>query len=208
MAQVTEQNVFVVDDEPQVLQAIGETLRDLGVEVTCFANPARCLKQVRAQKCDLVITDLKMPGMDGIELLKKVKHAAPWVPVLILTGYADIPTATAAIKAGAEDFMEKPFVKVDLLQRVRSILNEHSLLDSRVDQPLTKMETKVLGLIVDGRSNKEIANVLNRSIRTIEVHRAHMMHKLGVENLTDLIKRAVTMGLVHPPERGSIAAAQ
>jgi len=199
MVHAAVQSVFVVDDEPQLLQAVGETLRDLGVEVTCFADPVRCLQQLGTEKCDLIVTDLKMPGMDGLELLRSVKHTAPWVPVLILTGYADVPTAVAGIKAGAEDIIEKPFVKKDLLRSVRSILDERLSHDNQEGQPLTRMETKVLGLVIDGKSNKEIADVLSRSIRTVEVHRAHMMHKLGVENLTDLIKRAVTMGLVHLP---------
>jgi len=193
------QNVFVVDDEPNVLQAIGETLGNLSVEVTCFVDPARCIKQVKAQQCDLIVTDLKMPGMDGIELLKRVKKIAPWVPVVILTGYADVPTAVTGIKAGAEDFLEKPFVKKDLLQRIKAILEENTSIDNHVGKPLTRMETKVLNLVVDGKSNMEIASLLNRSVRTVEVHRAHMMDKLGVHNLTDLIKRATTMGLVHLP---------
>ena len=199
MVHAAVQNVFVVDDEPQVLRAVGETLRDLDVEVTCFVNPVRCLQQTAAGKCDLIVADLKMPEMDGLELLRKVKKKAPWIPVLILTGYADIPSVVAGIKGGAEDVIEKPFVKADLLRCVKSILDEHALLDNQVGRPLTRMETKVLGLVVDGKSNKEIADLVNRSVRTIEVHRAHMMHKLGVENLTDLIKRAVGMGLVHLP---------
>lgn len=199
MVHAAVQNVFVVDDEPQVLQTLGETLRDLGVEVTCFRNPVRCLRQLRSEKCDLIVADLKMPEMDGLELLKNVKRKSPWIPVLILTGYADIPSVVAGIKGGAEDVIEKPFVKADLLRCVKSILDEHASLGDKVGEPLTRMETKVLGLVVDGRSNKEIAELVNRSVRTIEVHRAHMMHKLGVENLTDLIKRAVGMGLVHLP---------
>lgn len=197
MVHIRRQNVFVVDDEPNVLQALGETLKNLGVEVTCFVDPSRCLEQVQAQQCDLVVTDLKMPVMDGIELLKRVKKIAPLVPVVILTGYADVPTAVTGIKAGAEDFLEKPFVKKDLLQRLKSILDENTSFDNHVGKPLTRMEMKVLNLVVDGKSNKEIASLLNRSIRTVEVHRAHMMDKLGVHNLTDLTKRATTMGLVH-----------
>ena len=199
MVRTTVQRVFVVDDEPKVLQTLGETLGNLGVEVTCFVDPARCLKQVKAQQCDLLVTDLKMPVMDGIELLKRVKKIAPWVPVVILTGYADVRTAVTGIKAGAEDFLEKPFVKKDLLQRIKSILNENTPLDNHVGKPLTRMETKVLNLVVDGKINTEIASLLNRSVRTVEVHRYHMMDKLGVHNLTDLIKRATTMGLVHLP---------
>jgi two-component system response regulator FixJ len=174
---------------------IGETLEQLNLSVSCFSNAADCLEQLHRQKCDLLITDLKMPEMDGIELTRRVKLLAPWMPIMIITGYGDIPTAVEALKAGAVDFIEKPLDKKSLTERVESLLpkngnNEH------LGEPLTQSEHRVLKLVVDGKSNKEIASLLNRSRRTIEVHRAHIMHKLGVDSLVDLVKRAVAMGLV------------
>lgn len=196
MADVAGQNVFVVDDEVTVLDAIGQTLGTLGVEVTCFINPAKCLEGLRSSRCDLLIADLRMPEMDGIELLRKVKHHWPWVPVLVVTGYGDVPSAVRAIKAGAEDFVEKPLDKANLLRIVESILQESHIANASLGKPLTQIQTKILKLIVDGKSNKEIAGLLDRSIRTVEVHRSHTMEKLGVTSLIDLIKRAAALGLV------------
>ncbi|MEA3226922.1 MAG: response regulator [Planctomycetota bacterium] len=193
---MAEQKVFVVDDEVKVLEAVGETLGNLGVEVTCFVHPVQCLERLRSQKCDLLIADLRMAEMDGIELLEHVQRHAPWVPVMVMTGYGDVPTAVRAIKAGAIDLIEKPLDKSELISRVKAILRENVFTDTCVGKPLTAIQTKVLKLVIDGKSNKEIAGLLDRSVRTIEVHRAHMMEKLGVNNLLDLVKRAVSLGLI------------
>jgi len=188
--------VFIVDDEIKVLEAIAETLGSLGVEVNCFADPAKCLERLRRETCDLLIADLKMPEMDGIELLATVRRQTPWVPVMIVTGYGDVQSAVGAIKAGAADFIEKPLDKKELLRRVKSILQESTIANTSVGEPLTRIQTKVLKLIVDGNNNKQIAEQLGRSVRTIEVHRARLMEKLGVSSLLDLLKRAVSLGLV------------
>ncbi len=199
MTDIVEQSVFVVDNELKVLEAVGETLGNLGVEVTCFVHPAKCLERLSSQKCDLLIADLKMPEMDGIELVASVKRMAPWVPVLIITGYGDVRTAVSAIKAGAVDFIEKPLDKQNLVRTVKAILQENVLPNASVGKPLTAVEAKILKLVIDGKSNRDIAELLKRSVRTIEVHRAHMMDKLGVNSLLDLVKRAVALGLVDLP---------
>jgi FixJ family two-component response regulator len=194
-----EQSVFVVDDEPRVCEAIRETLEAPSVKITCFNSGLECLMQLGKHKCDLLITDLKMPQMDGVELLTKARAIAPWLPVLMITGYGDIPTAIKAIKAGVVDFIEKPLVKKSFVRQVKSLLQESVSLNAHVGTPLTRGETRVLKLIVDGRSNKDIANLLHRSVRTVEVHRSRVMEKLDVENIIDLVKRAATMGLIDLP---------
>jgi len=187
-------HIFFVDDELKVRQVVGETLEQLGLQVSCFACAAECLERLPGQRCDLLITDLRLPEMDGVELLKRARLAAPWIPVLILTGYGDIPTAVEAIKAGAVDFIEKPLDKQSLVRKVMSLLPENGN-HQHTGKPLTRSEQKVLQLVLDGKSNREIASLLRRSQRTIEVHRAHMMRKLGASSLIDLIKRAAAMGL-------------
>ncbi len=196
MTNVPEQHIYIVDDELEALQAVGKTLASLGAEITCFVHPARCLERLCDQKCDLLIAELKMPEMDGIELVTNVKRVAPWVPVLIITGHGDVPTAVKAVKAGAEDFIEKPLVEEELLRRVKSILQTNAAPNGYVDKPLTWTENTILRLVIDGRSSREISELLGRSVRTIEVHRANMMKKLGVNNLLDLVKRAIALGLV------------
>ena len=200
MADIAEQHIFLLDDEPEVCQAVSETLEERGLAVSHFTRAADCLEELHSQRCDLLITDMKMPEMDGIELLAEVKRLAPWIPVLVITGYGDIPTAVTAMKAGAVDFIEKPLDRESFLHKITSILRQ-SPSSAYTGKALTETETRVLKFLLQGKSNKEISLLLKRSIRTIEVHRAHLMHKLAVDNLVDLIKQAVAMGLVRLPAK-------
>jgi two-component system response regulator FixJ len=201
MATIVEKHIFFLDDEPTVREVVRETLEDSNFKVSCFGSPIECLSCLRSKKCDLLITDLKMPEKDGIELLTDVQHLAPWVPVLMITGYGDIPTAVKAMKAGAVDFIEKPLEKKDFVRKIKSILKTNVSAHPGLGNSLTRTEKKVLQLVIDGMSNKEIAVLLHRSARTIEVHRAHIMHKLGVDNLVDLVKRVASMGLIDLEEK-------
>ena len=196
MISYDNRHIFFVDDEPKVREVVGETLEQLGSKVSCFASASDCLEQLEIQKCDLLITDIKMPGMNGIELLTEAKRLAPWLPVLIVTGYGDIPTAVTAVKAGAVDFIEKPLETETFLRKIKSLMKRNPVLDFMKDKPLTKSEVRILRLVIEGKSSKEISNLVHRSVRTIEVHRARIMHKLCVDNLVDLVKRAAVMGLI------------
>ena len=191
-----ERHVFVLDDEPEVCEVIRRILEEVGIKVSCFRDSAVCMAKLRSLTCHLLITDLKMPKMDGMELLKEVKRITPWVPVLIISGYGDIPTAVRAIKAGAVDFVEKPLNKMSFVEKVKSILPGGSFIDPQVGRSLTPTETNVLRLVLDGKSSKEIARQLHRSLRTIEGHRSNVKRKLNAENLFDLIKRVSTMELI------------
>lgn len=190
-------NIFFVDDDDTVNRVVSETLEHFHCKVTCFTDAADCIDQLHGGKCDLLITDLRLPGMDGIELLRRVRLLVPWVPVVILTGYGDVPTAVECIKAGAVDFIEKPLEKGHLIGKVKSVLQENGD-GAKIPPggPLTWAEKRVIKLVVDGRSSKDIARLLNRSKRTVEVHRANAMRKLGAENLIDLVKRASDIGLI------------
>src|SRR4030043_2406494 len=125
MAKTAEKHIFSLDDEPTIREVIKETLEDSNFKVSCFGSPIECLARLHSQKCDLLITDLKMPEKDGIELLMDVKHLAPWVPVLMITGYGDVPTAVKAMKAGAVDFIEKPLEKKSFVRKIKSILERN-----------------------------------------------------------------------------------
>lgn len=190
-------HIFFLDDEPEVRKVVKETLQEPKIDVECFESPAECLAQLRSKKCDLLITDLKMPEKNGIELLAEVKHLAPWVPVLVITGFGDIPTAVKAIKGGAVDFIEKPLAKEPFVRKVKAILQHGTPGDARLGKPLTRTEASILKLIIEGKSNRVIADALNRSIRTVEVHRSHLMRKLGVDNVIDLVKLGAAMGMIN-----------
>jgi two-component system response regulator FixJ len=193
--------IFFVDDEPRVREVVSETLEQLDARVTCFAEGRECLKRLRSENCDLLITDLKMPGMDGLELMRNAKAIVPWVPVIIITGYGDIPLAVESLKSGALDFIEKPLEQETFLRKVEAILQKSSTFKKYLGKPLTRSESQILKYVIDGKSNREIAQELHRSVRTIEVHRSRIMQKFGVENLVDLIKRAAAMGLVEMPDK-------
>lgn len=195
MTSNTKQHIFFVDDEPGVRKAVGVTLEQNGFAVSCFASAADCLKQMDFQRCDLLITGVKMPEMDGIELLTEVKRRAPWVPVLVVTGYGDVPIAARAFKKGADDFMEKPLEGQALLSAVESTLRRISPADALLGKSLTPAEMRILRLILDSKSNKEMAYLLKRSVRTVEVHRSRIMRKFGVNSVVNLVKRAIEMKL-------------
>lgn len=191
--------IFFVDDEPKVRKIVARTLEGLGSKVSCFRRAADCLERLRRKSCDLLITDVKMPEMDGIELLIEAKKLVPWMPVLVITGYGDIPLAVKAIKAGAVDFIEKPFDRQAFILAVESALKRVTPTDPLLGKSLTRAEVKVLHLILAGKNNREIASLLNRSKRTVEVHRSRIMRKVGADNLVSLVKRATVLGLIEPP---------
>jgi len=196
MTNIAKRHVFFVDDEPNVRKIVGRTLEQASFKVSCFACATDCLKQLRCQPCDLLITDVRMPEMDGIELLTKVKRIIPSLPVLVMTGYGDIPMAVKVLKLGAADFIEKPLERQSFLSVVDSVLNLSVRPHRIVGDVLTKTEIKILRLILDGKSTKEIGVILHRSLRTVEDHRRHIMSKLGVNNLVDLVKQAAIVRLI------------
>jgi len=196
---IPKQRVFFVDDEPKIRELVGETLKQEGFRISCFAGADDCLKKLCTDRCDLLITDVKLPGMSGLELLAEVKRFFPSLPVVVITGYGDIPMAVRAMRAGAIDFIEKPLDKQTLLSAVRFALKPIAADDRLLRRGLTRAEMKVLRLILDGKTNKETARLLCRSLHTIEVHRKHIMRKFGVHNVVDLVKRATSMELNNPP---------
>ncbi len=196
MAKETQKQIFFVDDEPKIRDVIGDTFEQIDVDVTCFASGPECLEKIESQRCDLLITDLKMPGMDGLELMRKAKEVIPWLPVLVITAYGDIPIAVKTVKSGAVDFIEKPLEKDSFLRKVQSILNDNSSYQTYPYKPLTKSEAQIFKHIIDGQSNRKIAELLHRSIRTIEVHRYRIMRKFDVDNMVDLVKKAASLGLI------------
>ncbi len=194
-AKQSQYDVFFVDDEPGIRRVIADELKALGCKVSCFANAADCLEQLPKRNCNLLITDVKMPGMDGLTLLSRARRVAPWVSVMVITGFGDIPMSVRALKLGAVDFIEKPLDRKTFLHKVKTILRQDEFADTPAGQILTKVEKKILKLILEGKGNKEIAYRLDRVMRTVERHRSDIMHKFGVDNIVDLVKKAVLINL-------------
>jgi len=195
MTNEATRHIFFVDDEAGIRETVRKTLDGPGTEVSCFASAKDCLKHLRSKKCDLLITDVRMPEMDGLELIDHARRIAPWIAVVVVSGYGDIPMAVRAMRAGAADFLEKPLSKKGMLSAIEMALEQNPP-DPITGKELTKAEKRVLHFILEGKSNKETAEILHRSEKTIEVHRNHIMRKLGVDNIVALIKRATAMGLI------------
>ncbi|MBW8001219.1 MAG: response regulator transcription factor [Planctomycetes bacterium] len=194
MAAKSKTKVFIVDDDSCILDAVCLHLEKAGHQCQCFSNAKQCLKQISPKTCKLLITDVKMPDKDGIQLMIEVKKNIPWLPVLLMTSFGDVPMAVKAVKAGAVDFIEKPFDWDDFIKLVQSAIDQTEFSNSH-DSILTKTEMTVLRLILNSQTSKQIANSLHRSVRTVEVHRSHIMHKLKVDNIVDLVKKVATLGL-------------
>jgi len=187
--------IFFVDEElggRLVMRSIHERM---DAELECFRSGRDCLERLRNSDCDLLIAQLEMPGTRGLQLLKMVKQLRPTLPVLVLTAHGDIPSAVKAIRMGASDFIEAPLDTERFLSAVRAILEARGAGRAAADGVLTDTELQILELILDGKSNKEIALIRRRSVRTVEDHRRRIMDKLGVHNLLGLVRKAATMGL-------------
>lgn len=201
MENISEHHVFFLDDDKRIRDVVRRILEGVGVKVSCFGDSISCMSRLRTEKCSLLITDLKMPDSDGIEVLRQVRSLAPWVPVLLISGYGDVSSAVRAMKAGAVDFIEKPLDRTSFILKITSLLSDSYIADSYHGKPLSHAEKTVLGLVIEGKSSKEIARQLHRSVRTIEGHRSHLMHKLRARNLMDLVRHVVSMGLIDAKTR-------
>jgi two-component system, LuxR family, response regulator FixJ len=192
-------DIYVVDDDASVRDALSLVLSLEGFHVSGFAEGASFLAAVRQHQPDCIILDVHMPGRSGLDILKELNNQHCAVPLFIISGQGDIPMAVDAIKNGALDFIEKPFDAETLVARVREAIAAATR--RKMGPPsgsglaaqfpgrdlLTPREYQVLELIANGASNKEAGRSLGISPRTIEVHRARIMEKLGAKNTVDLV---------------------
>jgi len=195
-------HIFFVDGNLKAQRSTPETIEHDGYEVCCFARADSCLDELRISRCDLLIIGVRMPDMNGVELLTAVKRILPWLPVLVIIRCGDVPTAIRAIKIGASDVIEDPFGIQTLLSAIKSLLKFPNMDVFLPGKALTSAETSILRLILNGYTNGEIADLVHRSLRTVEAHRHRIMHKLKVSNVVELVKRSVVMELIELPGRG------
>jgi two-component system, LuxR family, response regulator FixJ len=189
--------ILIVDDDPSVRAAIVAVLSAEGFATVGFPDGESFLSAAHSRKPECVLIDVHLPDCSGIDLLKKIDATHYPAPVLIISGRGDIPTAVEAVRNGALDFIEKPFDPATVATRVRAAMNawqnlgaDDGLLprDFPGRERLTAREREVLGRIAQGASNKEAGRELGISPRTIEVHRARIMEKLGAKNTADLMR--------------------
>ena len=196
--------VYVIDDEAGMRKALTRLLRLEGFDVRAFASPGDFLAAYRAEETACLVLDVAMPELDGMDLQRHLTDAGVFVPIVFLTGKGDIPMSVRAIKAGAVDFLTKPVNDADLLRAVRAALRqaasekaEHATRTALAARytSLTPREREVMAHVVAGKLNKQIAADLGTSEQTIKVHRGHVMEKMGVESLADLVRAAERLGI-------------
>lgn len=198
-----ERVVFVVDDDDAARDSLLALLKSDGLLSRGFASAHEFLATYDPGARGCVVTDLRMPGMDGVELIQALKGLASILPIIVITGHADVGRAVDAMKAGATDFIEKPYESEQLLRSIRGCLEDN---DAAVDanasrlrlvrrlESLTARERQVLDLIMEGASNKIIASRLSISPRTVEIYRANVMSKMRADSLSELIRITLSAG--------------
>jgi two-component system response regulator FixJ len=196
--------VFVVDDDDAVRDSLSLLLETSGHRVRAFGSAQNLLDALTPEAHGCIIADVRMPGMDGLELQERLAARRIGLPVIIMTGHGDVPIAVRAMKAGAVDFIEKPFAEEPLLETVRLALVQSQRDRRRSGEPsaeerlaqLTTREREVLEAMVAGHPNKAIAHLLQISPRTVEIHRARVMEKTGARSLSHLVRLALQAGVV------------
>ena len=197
--------VHIIDDDDAVRQSLEFLLKSAKIEVHSHKSATAFLEVLPTLDPGCVITDVRMPGISGIQLLKQLKGMASPIPVIVITGHGDVPLAVEAMKYGAADFLEKPFDDELLLATVRSALNRLEKEGKREAEraeildrlaTLSSRERQVLEGLVAGHANKIIAFNLSISPRTVEIYRANVMSKMGAASLSDLVRMALVAGIL------------
>ncbi|HKU89459.1 MAG TPA: response regulator transcription factor [Steroidobacteraceae bacterium] len=189
--------VMVVDDDSGVRNAMRILLKSVGLESVLYSSAQEFLAAYQPSQSGCLLLDIRMPGMSGLELQQQLNLRGAVIPVIFMTGHGDVPMAVEAMQHGAFDFLQKPFRDQDLLDRIqkaiakdaqsRASLGEHERIRARLET-LTAREREVLDLMIQGKQNKAIAQDLDVSPRTIEIHRARVMEKMEAQSVAELVR--------------------
>lgn len=194
--------IFVVDDDDGMRRALGTLLSTVGYKTALFALPSEFLARFKADEPGCLILDIRMPEMSGLEVQQQLNRLGAMLPVIFITGHGDVPMAVQAMKEGAFQFIQKPFRDQDLLDHINHALQSDR--DNRKDvarraevhrrmETLTPREKQVMDLVVEGEANKVMAIDLGLSERTVEIHRAKVMEKMGARSVAHLVKMYLTL---------------
>jgi FixJ family two-component response regulator len=195
-----EPKVFIVDDDDAIRDSLTILMQSIGLSAESFATAPEFLESFDPEHPGCLVLDIRMPGMSGMELQERLVSMHSMLPVIFLTGHGDVPMAVHAMQAGAIDFLQKPFSEQVLLDRIQHAIDQdrknRELLERQDEiakrlEALTPRERQVMGLVVDGNSNKVIAIDLGVSERTVEIHRGRVMRKMGAESLPHLVRMVI-----------------
>jgi two-component system, LuxR family, response regulator FixJ len=195
--------IYIVDDDDGMRRALTVLMTTVGYQPTAFARPGEFLAKYDAAQPGCLVLDVRMPEMSGLEVQQELNRAGSMLPVILITGHGDVPMAVQAMKDGAFDFLQKPFRDQELLDRINAALKQDAQNRASVDrladlrqrvESLTPREHEVMGHVVDGKANKVIAIDLGLSERTVEIHRANVMEKMGARSVAHLVKMHLTLG--------------
>ena len=199
--------VFVVDDDPLVRGSVSSLLRSVGWDARVFASTSEFLAEQRPALPSCLVLDVRLPGVSGLDFQAELSKSDIRVPIIFLTGHGDIPMTVRAMKAGAVEFLTKPFREQDLLDAVKLALERDQsrieadraslVLKSRLET-LTERERDIMGLVTSGLMNKQVAGKVNLSEITVKVHRGRIMQKMGAKTLADLVRMAEALN-IRPP---------
>ncbi|HET6854149.1 MAG TPA: response regulator transcription factor [Pyrinomonadaceae bacterium] len=204
IAKIPNQVVFVVDDDASMRDAISRLLNAVGLTVQTFASARAFLNRRLPDVPGCVVLDVRLPGLSGLDLQREMVERGIHIPVVFITGHGDIPMSVQAMKAGAVEFLTKPFRDQDLLDAVRSgIQLDRKAREERAElaelrdcvRQLTQREQEVMSLVVSGLLNKQIALQLGTSEKTIKIHRGQVMRKMRATSLADLVRMSQKLGL-------------
>lgn len=198
--------VYVVDDDPSLRDALSSLFRSVGLEVKLFGSATELLQSRMAEAPSCLVLDIRLPGVSGLDFQVQLGKSGIRMPIVFMTGHADIPMSVRAMKAGAVDFLTKPFRDQDMLDAVYAALeadrrrweSDQAMLGlSNLYQSLTAREKEVMALVVKGLMNKQIAGELGLSEITVKIHRGHVMRKMAVRSVADLVRAAERLGLAN-----------
>jgi RNA polymerase sigma factor (sigma-70 family) len=199
-------SVFVVDDDPSVRRAIKRLIGSVGLQAEVFGSTQEFLRSKRPDAPSCLVLDIRLPGISGLDFQRELAVANTFIPIIFITAHGDIPMTVRAMKAGAVEFLTKPFRDQDLLDAIHVALEqdrarrqqEEKIADLRKRlESLTPREREVLPLVVSGLLNKQIAGEIGTSETTVKVHRSQLMRKMGADSLAELVRLAERVGIPH-----------